>query len=124
MNNRGITLIEVMISILILAFGLLALAPMVVLSIEGNNISRDALEASNLAKEQIETFQNSAVMPTLPFNMSEPNLRGTYTRQTYIYDNAVDSLLPPNLCNMQVTISWTNKLGSLRSISYETMLEK
>jgi Tfp pilus assembly protein PilV len=123
-NERGITLIEVMISILILAFGLLALAPLVVLSVETNNISRDALLASTLAKEKIELYQQSSAIPALPYTEYETNINGGYNRYTYIYDNTVDSLIPPQLCNMQVTISWVNKLGSQRSISYETMLAK
>lgn len=123
-NNRGITLIEVMISILILAFGLLALAPLVVLSVESNNLSRDALAASTLAKEKIEAYQNSASLPALPFAEYESYIDGIYHRYTRIYDNAVDSLLPEGVCNMQVMVRWTNKLGSNRSLYYETLIEK
>jgi Tfp pilus assembly protein PilV len=123
-NNRGITLIEVMISILIMAFGLLALAPMVVLSIETNSMSRDALAASNLAKEKIEVYQNNPTLPSLPHTEYEAYIDGIYNRYTFIYDNAVDTLLPAGVCNLQVTINWVNKLGSNRSISYETLLKK
>ncbi|MCH7691390.1 MAG: prepilin-type N-terminal cleavage/methylation domain-containing protein, partial [candidate division Zixibacteria bacterium] len=40
LNQKGLSLLEVMISMILLALGLLAMAPMIVLSIEGNNISR------------------------------------------------------------------------------------
>ena len=50
-NQRGVTLLEVLISMLILTFGILGLAPMLVLSVESNSISRDFSLAAQLAKE-------------------------------------------------------------------------
>ena len=55
LNQNGLSLLEVLISMLLLALGLLTLAPMVVISIEGNNISRDVLTVSEMAKEKSTT---------------------------------------------------------------------
>ena len=56
-GDRGLSLLEVLISMLVLSIGILGLAPMIVLSIEGNTISRDYSIASELAKEQLEYYE-------------------------------------------------------------------
>ena len=45
-NNLGMSLVEVMVTIVILGLGLLGLAPFLVIAIDANSISRDAMVAS------------------------------------------------------------------------------
>lgn len=123
-NEQGISLIEVLVSMIILTIGLLGLAPLVVMSIESNSTSRDAMSVSNLAKETIETYENAASLPPLPFEREETGLAGGYNRSTRIWDNTVDTLIPAGLCRMEVVVSWQDKLGVQRSASYSTLLDK
>lgn len=52
--QRGFTLIEVMVALVVLAIGLLAVAGMQVISIQSNTGNRDVTEASTLALDKIE----------------------------------------------------------------------
>ncbi|MEW5796184.1 MAG: prepilin-type N-terminal cleavage/methylation domain-containing protein [Candidatus Zixiibacteriota bacterium] len=123
-NEHGLSLIEVLVSMIILAVGLLGLAPLVVMSIESNSMSQDAMTVSNLAKETIETYENAPSLPLLPFENEETGLEGCYNRATRIWDNTVDTLVPSGLCRVEVVISWEDKMGVSRSATYSTLLDK
>jgi prepilin-type N-terminal cleavage/methylation domain-containing protein len=122
-NEKGISLIEVLVSMVIIAIGLLGLAPLVVLSIDANSMSQDAMAACTLAKEKIETYENASLLPALPYSEQETDLEGGYNRATRIWDNTVDTLLPADLCQVEVVISWQDKMGVSRSATYSTLLD-
>ncbi len=129
-NENGLSLLEVMVSMLLLALGLLTLAPMVVISIEGNNISRDVLTVSEMAKEKIEYYKGLDPFPALPFSQSETGLYGGgitgagYNRVTSIMDKASDATIPDGLNKVLITITWTDKAGVPRTTNYSTFIGK
>lgn len=123
-TQDGITLLEVMISMIIMGMGILGLAPLIVLSIEGNNISRDVMAVSGFAKEQIELYENADALPALPFKQYDQGLGDGYDRVTSIWDNASDTTIPPGYCRIEISITWTDKVGVARSTEYATLLSK
>ena len=120
-NAKGMTLLEALISMIILSLGLFGLAPMIVLSIESNNISQDMSSISNLAREKLEYFASSGSLPAyLPYQEVEEGVSGSYHRVTYIWDNSVDSTLPDGVCNVNVAIAWIDKSGVTRLSEYSS----
>jgi hypothetical protein len=95
-----------------------------VLSIEGNNISRDFTKASKLAKETIEFYESQDSMTALPMQTKHTAIAGMYNRQVFINDNATDSTIPAGLAKIDVIITWTDKMGEARSSSYSTFMKK
>ena len=53
-SRDGFTLIEVMVSIIILSIGVLGLAPLMAVSITGNAFSNEATRANVIAQDRIE----------------------------------------------------------------------
>ena len=123
-DSKGVSLLEVMISMIILAFGILGLAPMVVLSIEGNVISRDHSVAANLLKQKVEYYEGLDVMPSVPYQEYEQGLSNVYSRTTFIKDNSVDTLLPSGVYQIDVVVSWLDNENVQRSTSYSTYILK
>ncbi len=121
-NEHGISLLEVMIGMLILIFGLLGLAPMFTIAIEGNIISRDTAIASGLIKEKIEYFEALDPMPTTPYHENETGLDSIFMRTTYINDHASDSLIPEGMYKVDVIVAWTDHQSVSRSSSYSTYI--
>jgi prepilin-type N-terminal cleavage/methylation domain-containing protein len=123
-NNKGLSLLEVLVAMIILSLGILGMAPMVVMSIEGNNMSRDVLIVSSLAAEKLEYYESVEELPAVPFRENERNLEGGYDRVTTIHDTTTDPTIPEGVCQIDVTISWTDKTGVDRSTTYSTLLMK
>lgn len=121
-NESGLTLLEVVISMVVLSIGLIGLAPMVVLSIRGNTVSRDVQSVANIARDKIEFYKSLEPLPPLPFELVEQ--QGEYSITTVIDDSTVDSLLVDELCELQLTITWSDDFGVTHSSSYKTYLEK
>ena len=124
LNQNGLSHLEVMISMILLALGLLAMAPMVVLSIEGNNISRDVMTVSEMAKEKIEFYKDDDTFPTVPFTEMETNIFGSYDRLTKIQDSTTDVTIPGGIYQIAIYITWIDKTGVDRSTSYSTYIQK
>ncbi len=121
-NQRGLTLLEVMISLIILSFGILGLAPLMVLSTESNNISRDIITVSEMAKEKLEYYESLDSLPTLPYRAYD-SVSG-YERLVYIEDNTTDTLIPAGICHIDCQLSWTDKSGVYRSSLFKGILDK
>lgn len=119
-NSDGVSLLEVLIGMIILAVGLMGLAPMVVVSIEGNVISRDNSIAANLLKQKVEYFEGLHTMPTVPYREIESDLETIYTRTTSIQDATVDTLIPGGVYKIDVVVSWTDNQNVQRSNQYST----
>jgi len=125
-NQNGISLLEVLIGMLVLAFGVLGLAPLFTLAVEGNVVSRDTSLASNLINEQIEYYQSvdSDSLPTVPFTRHEQGLDSMFTRSTFLNDNTSDTTVPAGVYKLDVVVSWTDNQSVSRSSMYSTFLLK
>ena len=58
MGTKGFSLLEVLIGLVVLAFGLLATAGMQLSSIRGNHFSSDLTQATVLAQNKLEELKN------------------------------------------------------------------
>lgn len=123
-SEQGLSLLEVLISMVILGIGVLGLAPMLVLSIDANSTSRDFSIATQLAKEKLEFYEAEPTISGVPFSDEETNLRGRFSRQTYVIDNASDTTLPDDIYQISVTMSWPDDLGQIHSTSMSTLVRK
>lgn len=123
-SSQGLSLLEVLISMVILGIGVLGLAPMLVLSIDANSISRDFSIATQLAKEKLEFYEAEPTISGVPFSDEETNLRSRFTRTTYVIDNSSDTTLPDNVYQISVSLSWPDDLGKIHSTSMSTLIRK
>ncbi len=123
-NQKGFTLVEVMISMLILAIGILGLAPMMVTTMFGNAFSKDVTSAAFLAQDSLERLKNQAVITPIPYIENEYNLFNVYNRAIRVDDSSSDGTVPPNVFRMRVTITWTDKKGLSRTETFTSYKSK
>src|SRR4030067_2479228 len=114
-GQKGFTLLEVLVATIVLAIGLLGLAPMFVISMRGNQFSREVSETVYLAQDRIEQLKNQSIISPIPFN--ETTTSGSYTRTVNSSDQAVDGTIPPGVYRINVTLNWTDKKGRSPSTS-------
>ena len=123
-QDRGIGLLEVLVSMIILAIGILGLAPLIVTAIDGNVISRDNTVASNLIKQRLEFYEGLDSLPPVPYKVEETGLENYFTRATYIKDSTVDTLVPSGVYQIDVVVSWTDNKSVTHSRTYSTYIPK
>ena len=122
-NESGWSLLEVLIGMIVLAVGLLGLAPMLTMSIEGNMMSRDNTVAASLAKEQVELYEGMSALPATPFTQTETGLEGgKYNRLTFLRGHATDTLIPTGVFQIDVQVSWTDGSNVPRTTRYSTFI--
>ncbi len=121
-NAKGFTLIEVMISMVILAVGILGLAPLMVLSIYSNTFSQDLTRATAVAQDRIEQLKPlpSTFFGAMPYTEASNGINGIYNRTVRVDDTSSDGSVPAGVYRIKVTISWTDKKGVARSVDYYT----
>jgi len=118
LNNKGFTLIEVLISLVVLAFGLLSVATMQVTSTRGNFFSHYLMQASYTAKDGVESLDN------LPFD--SPLLQaGNHNDQTATISGIVFNRLytiidyPTGYKVINYTVTWND--GVNRNVALSTI---
>lgn len=109
-NTRGFTLVEVMVAITLVLFGLLGAAQMQVMTVITNTSSNQRTTAITLAQDKLESLR------TLPFNQigNSPlsDTSGIYTRTWTVENNTPEA----NMAQVTVTVSWRGKQVQTQSI--------
>jgi prepilin-type N-terminal cleavage/methylation domain-containing protein len=123
-NKKGMTILEVMVAMVILAFGVLGLAPMIVISMFGNTYSNQVTLADVIAQDRLEEIKTWSEVSPIPFSQTVNNIRGIFTRETLINDRTTDTSIPPGMYKIQINVSWTDQKQLPRSVSYFTYKAK
>lgn len=118
MNNKGFSLIEVLVGLVILAIGLLAIAGMQITSIRGNYFSSSLTQATILAQDRMEKLKNLPY-PSLSSGSDTETVSGTiFTMQwTVVPDSPADTWK-----TVTVTVKWTDRVD--REIKLTTIRAK
>lgn len=120
---EGFTLLEVMITVVILAIGLLGLAGLQIVAIKGNSFGQQMSVASTLAQNQLEqlrrtTYSSLSDGSSDGFDMYIDQANGvTYNRQWA----AVTDVSHPDWLTLNVTITWAGPTEG-RSITVATIV--
>jgi type IV pilus modification protein PilV len=123
-GRRGISLLEVMISMVIIALGILAMAPLMVASINANADSRDRSVATQLAKEKLEDLESANSLSGLPSMDTEDGLRTKFSRTTTILDSDADTLIPDSRFKVMVVVSWLDDNQRTQATTLSTLIGK
>jgi type IV pilus assembly protein PilV len=123
-NEKGITLLEVLVAMIILAFGVLGLAPMIVISMYGNSYSNQVTVANAIAQDRLEEIKSWPGVNPIPYSETVNDIHGTFTRQTLVNDATTDASIPNGVYRIEVTVNWTDPKQLSRSVSYFTYKAK
>ncbi|MFO7877787.1 MAG: prepilin-type N-terminal cleavage/methylation domain-containing protein [Desulfovermiculus sp.] len=109
-NSNGFTLIEVLISMVILVIGILSVMTMLSTAAKGNAEARKMVRALNVAEERMEVFLNNGAC-------------SCGTEPDWIEDCTPDttSITPPDGTSYcKVTVSWKS-FGKQKEVFLETL---
>ncbi len=119
---NGFSLIEIMIALLILAFALLALAGLMVTTIQNNSFGGHMTEAASLCQGKLEELR---ARPWCDLGFFSGNdVREGSTKVAYNLAWNVDDPAIPTICDtlrtIAITVTWTDKVG--HSIRFRSVL--
>ncbi len=117
-TTRGITLLEVLVAMVILAFGVLGLAPMIVISMYGNSYSNQVSVADAIAQDRLEEMKTWSTVNPIPYSQTVTDIHGIFTRKTLVDDATSDASVPNGVYRIQVDVTWTDQKQLPRSVSY------
>jgi type IV pilus assembly protein PilV len=121
-GQRGFTLLEVMITMVILAIGLLGLAGLQIIAIKGNSYGQQMTVASTMAQNQLEQMRQGAVALVTSNDFVTDSNGITYTRTWTVTPNTPNQ----NMNTVEIDVSWAGPLGSgddaQRSITLRTIM--
>ncbi len=122
-------MIEVMIALAVLGFGMLGVAAVQVSALRATSQSRERALAHELAQQQLEIFQGMSrtSLETIraagvndPLNPIDPDPNDeqlmSFTRTWAITPDTPE----PDVYTIMVTVGWTNARGAQRTVQLET----
>jgi type IV pilus assembly protein PilV len=111
MDNRGFTLVEVMIGMAIFAIGFLAVSAMQITAIQGNGSAREGTEAATLAAAQAERLM---AQPYASIVTGGPMTNGAYTLSWNVADDS-----PVNgTKTITIRVDWQDRGARNFSVNY------
>ena len=116
-KEKGFSLIEVLIGLIILAIGILAVAGMQITSIVGTSFSNNLTQASVIAQDRLESLKG---LPLTDVRLDTNNYPNDIKVGIFSGSYQTNRNANPNFVNITYTISWLEK-GVPHTVSFRTI---
>jgi type IV pilus assembly protein PilV len=120
-SSRGFTLIEVLVTILILTIGLLGTAGLTTAIIRGNSFNKNLTTATTVAQTQLEAIQRAGYTGAVINDVSGPfKSSDTVSAGGIAFSRTTGITTASNTKTVTVTVSWTEANSVARSLTLQT----
>jgi prepilin-type N-terminal cleavage/methylation domain-containing protein len=116
LDQRGMTLVEIMVAIILLAIALAWLAPLLVVSMRSNRLGADLTRAATLAQDKFEEFKNKSHNYLLSHPSGQDTV-GTLMRSWTITEEPDQE----DLLRIVLTLDWLDPDGGNHQVSFTTL---
>jgi type IV pilus modification protein PilV len=103
---KGVSLLEVTVSLFVLAIGLLGLAGLQLVALQSDTLGRQATLASNLAKDKLTELQEAEQLTDGKDQYIDEDNEVTYTRQWIVQPD----ISQEDTITVQVQVSWEGSM--------------
>jgi type IV pilus modification protein PilV len=121
-RQAGFALIEALIALLVMTFGMLALAGMQLSLSRSADIAKQRTEAMRLAQEQMETLRSYASFTAwnaLTGGTNTAATNATYTR-TWAFGGATTDTMRP----VSVTVTWADRTNETQTVTLASVISQ
>ncbi|MEZ9276180.1 prepilin-type N-terminal cleavage/methylation domain-containing protein [Vibrio sp. 10N.286.49.E11] len=128
-KQKGFSLIEVLISFLLIGVGSLGLIKLQTYVEQKSDFAIHSVEALNLAENKLEWFRtrgaSAALSSIMPADFATDIVDGMdHSHFKYQLDWTVTNSLSGALKTVQITSSWEDRFGNNQAIELHTMISK
>jgi len=116
-REKGFTLIEVLIGLIIFAIGILAVAGMHITSARGNFFSSNLMQATYVAQDRLEFLKNLSFADAQIQNGSSAN--GTATISGIVFNWSYNVVANGDVRTINLTVTWND--GVDHNVSFSTI---
>ena len=135
-HQAGVSLIEALVALVVMAFGVLGVAGLQATMRQNADISKQRSEAVRIAQESIEDGRSFTVLATPPPPASGPAARayedvktaaastviGYTTNTDYTLTRTVLTSASPSIKTLAVDVAWTDRTGQTQSVRLNTSI--
>ena len=118
-HANGFSLIEVLVALCVLAFGMLAMAKLQITSSQASSLATTRTEAIAAAEAKIEELRNFTSYSELGNGSDSDNLDGTSAQLTRSW-NISETSTNPAYKTLQVSVTWQERSGEEQRVSLRT----
>ncbi len=118
MNNKGFTLIEILIGLILLAIGLLAIGALQITSTRGNFFSNNLMQATYVAQDRLEFLKNLSFEDDPQIQNGSSN-NGTTTISGIVFNWSYNVVANGDVRNINLTVTWND--GVDHNLSFSTI---
>lgn len=126
--QQGFTILEALIALLVMAFGILALAGMQIMLSNNADIARQRSEATRLAQERIERMRAYDGIGTGAITWNAlPVATETFsanTNTTFTVAAAIGGVATDAMRSVSVTASWTDRTGAAQQVVLNSVISQ
>jgi type IV pilus modification protein PilV len=128
-RQAGFTLIEALIALIVMAFGMLALAGMQITLSRSSDVAKQRTEAVRLAQRRIDelrSFTSIAVSASHPisWNGMANTTTTTTTNATYTIATTFGSSASAPMRPVNVTVSWVDRANETQAVALSSVVAK
>jgi type IV pilus assembly protein PilV len=121
-REAGFSFIDVLLSLVVLSFGVLALADLQVIAVRGNSSSQHLTSAMSVAEQKLETIKTLAYT-SIATEAATPVTAADGTTYTRTVTVATDSPVA-NAKTVIVTVTWQDRLNRTHTVPMATVISQ
>lgn len=125
---RGFSLIEALIAMAVVAFGLLSVAGMQLMLARNADVAKQRSEATRLAQQQLEALRSFTTIGDVPGQASWDSMAGgtdvTTTNTAFTRTWSVAGAAGDPLRRISVAVSWVDRAGDTQNVTLNSVISK
>lgn len=117
-GKPSLSLLEIVISFVIIVAGLFGMAPLLGIQIFGVDLSGEMRQANEMAQSELENLMQLTGWSELPYLSVSDSVSGIYMLSRRIDDATSDSTIPAGQIKFSVSLAWSDQQRVDRTVSY------
>lgn len=118
LRKPSFSLLEIVISTVIIVVGLFGMAPLLGIQIFGVDLSGEMRQANEMAQAELENLMQLNGWGELPYSSVSDSVSGIYMLSRKIDDAVSDTTIPAGRIRFSVSISWSDQQRVDRTVSH------